>query len=530
MVLRLTSIIVLAILMLAALPTNIGTADACWCRSGRINEVVEGAEQVFTFEVTEVVVVDELNAVAYGDVVEVFKGAVEARVRVGMSFKKLCFDVALLKDGVVLAAIGSKGKYKAGGVCSGEDADAAVAPLFEATTQPLEPTPPRFIRPESKLGVRVAALDDRLRPTQYGLGWGTVVKFAMCPGGQRVLELVAGGPKKDSVTVEVRNLATLEIESSRTLDRDRREARRLRDFECHDESGGSFSYLNFRGVLLVGQGAVVEVWTEDKTTRVPADRAIAAAVDLELGLVHILVPSLEPRVEQWDIGQEQLIASYDLPHMKAVDLEVEPATGNVTILGGSFDAKAKPHAKGFLARIVDGRFRVNKIAQAVRPVAMEFIDGRLYTVVQIKGEGRRFQTRELDGSLLGDFAIPKARSVEFAVSGETVAIRTGFSEYRAFANRAFKATQRVEQAGPIAAFREDGSEITISVADIPALLTAKGSIVEGGPLPPSRRSVSESSSRFGLVLIALVGAAAAVGFAVVWKRRSSEPDNDGWMA
>ncbi|NND02598.1 MAG: hypothetical protein HKN91_07410, partial [Acidimicrobiia bacterium] len=221
---RVAAVWLLATLLLTALPTNVGPADACWCRSNRISEVVEAAEHVFTFEVSEIVVVDEINAVAFGDVNEVFKGDVTSRVRVGMSFKRLCLDVRLLGEGFLLGAIGSKGKYKAGGVCDGAESAEAVAPLFEAVIQPDDPDPPRFIRADSRLGARVAALDELLRPTHFGEGLGVVHEFAVCPGNQKLLELVVNSVAQNVATVEVRDLGSLAIDTAHLTNRDRHEA------------------------------------------------------------------------------------------------------------------------------------------------------------------------------------------------------------------------------------------------------------------------------------------------------------------
>jgi len=526
---RLAAIGVLASLTLVSLPTNVGTAEACWCRSNRIDEVVEEAEQVFKFEVTEVVVIDDLNAVAYGDVVEVFKGTVDSRVRVGLNFKKTCIDVLLLDEGLVLGAIGSKGRYKANGVCSGIDADNAVTPLFRPVVQPSDPMPARFIRAESTLGTRVAVLDERLRPTHFGPGLGRVERFAICPGSQKVLELVVGNVEKDAVTVEVRDLATLVVEATHEINKVQREARSFRDFACHDESGTSFSYLFFRSAGAALPGAAVEIWRSSALTQIPADGAIAAAVDIDRSVAHILLRAPDARVEQWDVNQEQLIATFDLLEMNPVDLDVEPESGIVTVLGGPVDRKAKPKARGFLGRVVDGRLEVKRITNAARPQKIEFAGGSLYTVVLIKGEGRSYQKRELDGTLAGDVVVPAHSQIEFAVSGDTLAIRTTHAEYRTFTKHLFTATQRVDGAGPIAALRGDGAGVTVAIGDVPPLLVAEGLIVDGGPLPPSLRPVPESSSRLQLLLAVLAAVAAAAGMAVLWKRRRT-PADDGWMA
>lgn len=523
-------IILLAGLFLSALPGNVGSADACWCRSNRINEVIDSVEHVFTFEVTELVVVDDENAIAFGDVREVFKGTVESRVRVGLRWGKICLDPQLLDVGARLGAIGSKGKYKARGVCEAVDAAAAVRAAIEPVSQPENAEPPKFIRPDAGLGVRVAYLDERLRPTHFGAGLGRVVEFAVCPGGKKVLELVVGSAQKESATVETRDIASLNVEFVQTLGHDRRAAARFRDFECHEENGRDFSYLDYRGRGAAGIGAVVEIWRGGEQQRVSAGGAVAASVDLAAEIVHVLKPAPDLQVETWSIGEAERLSVVGLPEMKPVDLEVAPGTGIVTVLGGSTDAKVGARANGFLVQIVAGQLRTERIAEAARPLAMEFFGDELYTVVTIRGEGRAYQLREPDGGLIGDVLLPNAGAVDFAFSDGTLAVRTSSSEYRAFAKHIFKATQRVDRAGAIEALPA-GSVAEITVGDLPPVLDVSASIVEGGPLPPSRRPVREpTSQRWALAIAAAVVLAAGAGVAVSVRRRRTAAADDGWMA
>jgi hypothetical protein len=101
-------------------------------------------------------------------------------------------------------------------LCSQVDPDAllrAAGPL----PGPNGSGPLRFVVGGKFGGIRLLALDGSGRTLGYGVGEGSVLRLSVCPGSQRLAELVEGDGPEFPLRIAVRDLRTLEVLSETLL-------------------------------------------------------------------------------------------------------------------------------------------------------------------------------------------------------------------------------------------------------------------------------------------------------------------------
>lgn len=180
--------------------------------------------------------------------------------------------------------------------------------------------PPGFVVGLGSSPARIAILDTAGELLTFGAGPGRVAAVAVCPGGERLVEVVEpdldprdawewpliGG--SEPVTLDVRRLRDLTIESSTPIElRSRksiqhREASWVRDLACHDPDATLVTYLlpiaHKDDPVNVHVGAAqTHVWDHGRLTKIEVGPARAIAVDPVAGVFHAVVGVDETRLE-----------------------------------------------------------------------------------------------------------------------------------------------------------------------------------------------------------------------------------------
>lgn len=155
--------------------------------------------------------------------------------------------------------------------------DKGLSPLPEPDGQ----APARFVLGGAFGTPRIAAVDGRGRVVGYGEGDASVVDLAPCPGGEVVLELVAGDPAGD-LELARRNLAGFTVGTGVALD----SRRYVEHMVCLDPEGTQASLLDEAGRLLFVDGPRVRTVARGlQAATLAGDRAYGrdAIVDVRTG-------------------------------------------------------------------------------------------------------------------------------------------------------------------------------------------------------------------------------------------------------
>lgn len=320
---------VLVAVLAAVLLSPAPRAHACSCMMVPPFEVqAEEAELVFTgrqvdqrpvtiaseqYDWAELVLVIEVTAVYKGDVADTIEllamGPGSSCYLDLAAYGELGFALTPMDDGAVLAP-----------VCGGLGPADALRLTYEPLPGPVGRAPPGFLVGVEVGPVRVAILDTAGQLLTFGGGPGRLVAAAVCPGGERVVEMVnPTNPRPEEgeagpLTLDVRRLRDLAVESSLPLPVAERHLRPSHgvgaaiDLQCHDPDGTVVSYLSASTVWDGQAGyhrpgpANVHLWDDGHLTTIPVGRAVAVAVDPVAERVHAIVEDDGRRLVTRDLG------------------------------------------------------------------------------------------------------------------------------------------------------------------------------------------------------------------------------------
>lgn len=326
--------VVLAAAFLIALP---GEARACSCAAPPPpeeaivqHEWVFVGRQVGRYEVTD-------TDSSWGqvrlqiEVLAVFKGDVPDTVELhtGRGGGDCGIDLAgYLEVGFTVTpnAEGEVGVGRCGGTMRAD----VLRLFFETLPGRVGSGPPGFLVGTEIGPARVAILDTAGELLTYAEGDGRLAAAAVCPGARKVVEVVEHSDSGQTIggefppTLEVRDLATLAIESTHPIDISARDPRQLNgmgwvfDLQCHDPGARLVSYLlpngvwdDIAGANLPGP-AQLHLWQDGQLTAVEAGEARAIAVDPEAGRFYAITGKKGKILETRDLTG-RLIESERLP-------------------------------------------------------------------------------------------------------------------------------------------------------------------------------------------------------------------------
>ena len=139
----------------------------------------------------------------------------------------------------------------------------------------------------------------------------------------------------------------------------------------------------------------------------------------------------------------------------------------------------------------------------------------------------RYQLRGSRGKVKEQFLVGHTPIPQIAKHGDLLMVRTGNTELRTVGDAGNAVPITTPRYGGAAALPADA--VAIEVQDLAPLIADTGSIVAGGPLPPSQRLAPVG--RRSLVPWLIAGAALSLLLAAVALRRRSGPmPDDDWMA
>ncbi len=233
------------------------------------------------------------------EVLDVYKGDVPATLELatGHGSADCGVDLSYADEvGLTLTPYedGTVGVSSCGGVYSADD----IRWLYEPFPDGKGSGQPGFLVGIDAGRARVALLDEQAQLLTYAEGEGRLASAAICPGGDKVVEMVqpdrawtVGG--KLQPYLEIRDVGSLAIDNHYDLDISERETSQLNgmgwvfDMQCHDVDGATVTYLlpigvwhSWGGSNLPGD-ATLHIWRSGELSVVPTGEARTVAVDYD---------------------------------------------------------------------------------------------------------------------------------------------------------------------------------------------------------------------------------------------------------
>ncbi len=323
--------VIVAVALPLLAPTLMGTAQACSCAPrGPVEDDIATHDWVFVGrQIGRDEVSDGLwRVVLEIEVVDVYKGDVPAFVELRTGFgqadcgidfsdgREVGFTVSPTESGPVVSS------------CGGAHRADTIRFQFEPLPVGTGTGPPGFLVGTTIGPARIAVVDESGELLRYADGDGRLAAATVCPGGRKIVEVLE--PVGDPVTgprrarLEVRDVATLEIERSEVIDVEITDLRPLNGFRwifdlaCHAADGRSASFLFPTGVWDSRSGAelpgpaTLMLWDGNELAAIDAGSARTAAVDVDAGRFYAVTGIDGRTLETRDLGGE-LLESVALP-------------------------------------------------------------------------------------------------------------------------------------------------------------------------------------------------------------------------